>query len=215
MDSKGKIFPNEHRLQLDKYFKIEMNRRLKFSGQKFEYHSEGYKVLYHTLISYFSRSEKFFDSPIVKNAKGKSLDKGLLILGGHGIGKTFFFDTMTEFNSQLIPYKNNFARHSSNEVVELYDLNGAKGITEFVNKGQRYFDDLGSEEAGSHFKTSNVFRVLIERRYDIFKRQGLKTFITSNLSRKEILDRYGSRVESRIFEMFNIIVTEGEDRRKQ
>jgi len=200
---------------MDQLFRKAANLRLSEFGEEFTMDSKEYEVFYWTVLSYFTRNRKFFDSPIVKNVdEKKSFNKGLLICGGHGIGKSFLFDTLhLYFNEDLQQFGNNFANDRVQDVVEEYDLEGAKGITRFF-KGQRYFDDVGSEENGSHYKTSNVFRMLLERRSSLLQIHGLKTFLTTNLGHKELLERYGNRVESRLFEMFNIIVCEGKDRRK-
>jgi len=42
-------------------------------------------------------------------------------------------------------------------------------------------------------------------RYDLFKTKNVKTHITTNLNAEELEARYGSRVRSRMREMFNLI----------
>lgn len=49
---------------------------------------------------------------------------------------------------------------------------------------------------------------------EIYKRKDYeKFFITTNLNNEEIELKYGSRVLSRLREMFNVFILEGKDRR--
>lgn len=198
---------------LHKKVVAKSNELLQPRGQKFDVSNPDHAHFYGTVLRYFSRQKEFFDSGLILNPETASLDKGLLILGGYGVGKSFLFNVLSELNDFTKRFGNSFSYISTNEVVELYDINGAKGITHLM-RGQRYFDDAGTEERGSHYKQSEVMRVLLERRHDHFVKTGQKTFMTSNLSITEIGSRYGSRVESRIYELFTVIGVSAPDRRK-
>ncbi len=51
-------------------------------------------------------------------------------------------------------------------------------------------------------------------RYDIGVMPFWYTHVTTNLSGDQIEENYGTRVRSRMREMFNMIILPGEDRRK-
>lgn len=198
---------------LHKKIVAKSNDLLRPRGQLFNVDDPGHAHFYGTVLRYFSRQKDFFDSQLILNPETASLDKGLLILGGYGVGKSFLFNVLSELNTFNRRFGNSFSYISTNEVVELYDIYGSKGIAHLM-RGQRYFDDAGTEERGSHYKTSEVMRVLLERRHDHFVKTGHKTFMTSNLSITEIGARYGSRVESRVFELFTVLGVTAPDRRK-
>ena len=79
------------------------------------------------------------------------------------------------------------------------------------------FDDLGTESTNSKHYGNNamVMEEILMERYELFVEHGVKTHITTNLMRGEDLEQiYGTRIRSRIREMFNIIDMPGQDRRK-
>jgi hypothetical protein len=78
------------------------------------------------------------------------------------------------------------------------------------------FDDLGTEEKKHRYKNSvEVMEHIIQNRYDNRYRYPFnQTHITTNNGGNELEERYGSRVRSRMREMFNHMVIPGDDRRK-
>lgn len=140
-----------------------------------------------------------------------STNKGLLITGKCGTGKTLLFNIfkkVVQHNPVMA-----FSTTSSNRVVSEYDTNGSQSLTPYKTR-KFFFDDFGSENKGKHYgKDEEVFTTILEERYMKFQDNGLKTHLTSNLTINQIKHRYGDRVHSRLFEMFNIIVLGGHDRR--
>jgi len=210
--SDGSIHPG-YSVQLHKKIIEKSNELLEFRDKTFSTENPDYLKYYGTVVRYFAKNQQFFESENIINPKDASFSKGLLILGSHGVGKTFLFHVLHQLSDEIQKYGNAFSFTSTLEVVELYNQFGSKGINSFL-RGQRYFDDLGCEEQGSHFGKSEIFKLLIHRRHDLFTKQGVKTFATSNLSRDELSQRYGPEIESRLHEMFNIIYADGPDRRK-
>jgi len=86
----------------------------------------------------------------------------------------------------------------------------------FVNGkgGMIYLDDVGSESTPvKHYGTDiHWFKDFIEVWY-AKKHPFNKLIISTNLSKKQIEEKYGYRVRSRMEEMFNIIDVNGEDLR--
>ena len=140
-----------------------------------------------------------------------SINKGLLITGKCGTGKTLILKIYQKI-VQNLPLQA-FQIVSSNKVVGDYDESGSQAIKMYIER-KMMFDDFGSENKGKHYgKDEEVFKTILEERYNVFIDKGLKTYLTSNLSLSQIGQRYGDRVNSRIHEMFNIIVLDGNDRR--
>ena len=140
-----------------------------------------------------------------------SINKGLLITGKCGTGKTLLLKIYQKIVRNL-PLQA-FQTVSSNKVVRHYDESGSEALKTYIER-KMMFDDFGSENKGKHYgKDEEVFKTILEERYNLFIDNGLKTYLTSNLSLSHIGQRYGDRVNSRIHEMFNIIVLGGNDRR--
>jgi len=170
------------------------------------------------LCGYFSGEE----------SKEYDLKKGILLFGGVGCGKT---SLMTWFKVNII---NPYLVISCRQVSYDYSEHGSESIKRYngLIKSNSYerpnvqfgvcFDDLGTEDDKKHFgNQSNVMADILLNRYDKLKIGDksylqAKTHITTNLSRKEIIEKYGSRVESRLDEMFNIFMFDktNPDRRK-
>ena len=167
-----------------------------------------------TLCYYFARDPKF---GTLKNddyfkIEGKAdLNKGLLIIGNCGLGKTYCIKTIYKL-FQMVPGFT-FGYISTNAIVQSFNKFGEDGILKY-NDREFYFDDFGTEKEGSHFGKADVMQMIIERRYEKFADTGLKTHLSTNLIPSQIGERYGNRVESRLKEMFNVVAIQGNDRRK-
>jgi DNA replication protein DnaC len=177
------------------------------------------------LVYYFSKDERFFECENLSKLSEPSFDKGLLIIGTFGNGKT---STMKVFEHifKSIPGVG-FKGYSANEVVLQFEKcsgNSADALrTEFIKRmynGNRYFDDLKTERIASNFGKVNIFKEILEERYN----RKSKTFITANFKEgfendieaavDEFGEKYGPRVYDRLFEMFNIIEFKGKSFRK-
>ena len=114
-----------------------------------------------------------------------------------------------------------FSNVKSQNIVTQFNLNGDE-IVEKLRFGKIHFDDLGNERIANNWGVKeNLFKRIIEIRYDEFKKNGTKTFVTTNLNIKELAQFYNSglgndrnRIEDRLFEMFNIVQLNGPTRRK-
>lgn len=149
------------------------------------------------------------------------LDKGNLLLGNVGTGKTEIMIILQRYLSYLkSPYI--FRRgivwaFADNFKKESYDCFLP------ILQGNWFFDELGltDERTGELIKESVnhygnkilVGEELILKRYNIFKETGYQTSFTCNLSPKQIKDAYGERSYSRLLEMCNFINYYGNDRR--
>lgn len=180
------------------------------------------------ILLYFSRNQEFFNSDrICKNSKGKfysepSFEKGLLIIGGYGNGKTSTMKTLKSlFDGTPLVFKS----YTANRIVTTFEsYKDGSERTEFMNRTKTkaaYFDDVKTEKIASNYGLHNLFKDILEERY-IAK---AKTYITCNFRETdtegnvsdallEFNEKYGPRVFDRLFEMFNIIEFKGESLRK-
>lgn len=144
------------------------------------------------------------------------LDKGIMLLGGIGTGKTLLMRSMAdvlrifEIRIHIVPtyeLTEDYSRIGVEAYSKIYyNSNDIRVSTEIV-----IFDDLGAEAIQSHYgQITNVMAEIILRRYD----NNVLTFGTSNLDQKTIRKFYGERVWSRMKSMFNFIELQGNDRRK-
>lgn len=186
-------------------FKFYANSSI--TNYKFNYDDENKNVI-KLLCIYFSKD----DNMMIKNFPQYSTRKGLLIAGNCGTGKTLIIKIFKEIVKNLTSQA--FKMTSTNEVVRNYDENGSKALKMYISS-RFVFDDFGSENMGKHYgKDEEVFKTIIEERYNKYIESGLTTYLTTNLTITQIKNRYGDRVASRINEMFNVILLGGHDRRK-
>lgn len=190
------------------------------------------KDIVKNLCRYFSGEQP----PMVKNKQGElepaySLKKGVYIFGNCGTGKTIILSFFRR-NSH-----NPYVIKPCIDLALEYQKEGADTIIKYdsliktSDPGYYYgntklglcFEDLGTEDEKKNFgNLSNVLADLILKRYtNLYDYDGnevlvAKTHATTNLSMSEIKERYGSRVHSRITEMFNIFAFDASapDRRR-
>jgi DNA replication protein DnaC len=158
-------------------------------------------LLIKTLCFFLSNDERF------EKELGYSFQKGLLIRGISGIGKTHLVQCVSgnELNPVLIL--------SMLEICEQVKAEG-EFIIELKDKKIIYVDDVGTEEhIVNHYGTKiNWFKNFIEMYY-LRNRIYNKLIISTNNSFSELEEKYGFRVRSRIKDMFNIIDVKGIDMR--
>ncbi|WP_245842888.1 ATPase [Pontibacter ummariensis] len=172
-------------------------------GEHFRLHGEDYPLL-EKLVAYVSgerdRAER----------QGLNLRKGILLSGPIGCGKTSLMTLLRLFLSPQERYRVKSCREVSfefhregYEVIQRYSQPPPGSLL----KASAYlFDDLGTESSGRHYgNTCNVMGEVLLSRYDQFVLRGVKTHLTTNLTSSEIEKAYGSRVRSRMREMFNLI----------
>jgi DNA replication protein DnaC len=140
----------------------------------------------------------------------KNCKKGVILYGRTGTGKTLILELLMRL---IHPQdKRKFMKaYSLDKVIEF----NTTGHDLFLNNRDKnlWFDDLGAEGKGSYYGDKfEVMERMIQIRYDLY-RNGILTHFTTNLSPNEIKARYGERAWSRLTEMCEHVVFDGEDKR--
>lgn len=204
----------------DLYYNFKKHFR-ELNGKEFEVNPDTLENI-SPLIYYFSKDERFFDCANLSSLSEPSFDKGILIVGGFGNGKS---SVMNAFESVFKGVAgHSFKGYTANNVVVMFEKckedSDRDEFEKIMYSGQRYFDDLKTERIASNFGKVNIFKEILEERYS----RKLKTFLTTNYQDGhpndletalfEFADKYGGRVYDRLFEMFNIIEFKGKSFRK-
>ncbi|HEX8515621.1 MAG TPA: AAA family ATPase [Bacteroidia bacterium] len=184
-------------------------------GKHFSLREEDKPVLFR-LLSYFLKDET------VASKLNINLNKGILLSGPIGVGKTSILSLMRLFE----PAKDRFILRSCRDVSFEFIKDGYDTIHKYsrhsfhsnTHDPKIYcFDDLGTENTLKYYGNEcNVMAEVLLSRYDLFVSRQLITHLTTNLSASEIEEIYGSRIRSRMREMFNLISfsSETQDKRK-
>jgi DNA replication protein DnaC len=156
-----------------------------------------------------------FDYFLLKSSFSGDLMKGVYLWGGLGTGKSTL---MYFFSWFLYHYNgNSFQVNTSSDIVNLY-LNPYYMATNsaFFNKKIICIDDIGVESSVIKNYGNDLFPLadFLENRYSVYQKCRYLTHVTTNLSPKQFGIKYGERLESRFYDMFNIFELKGPDRRK-
>lgn len=152
-------------------------------------------------VCFFFSNDKRFETEL-----GYSFNKGLLIQGVAGLGKTETIRAVS--GNPLFPV-------TIHSILDISDAVQSNGECNLNTNRMILIDDVGTEpEIINHYGTKiNWFKDFIETYY-LHNATHTGLIITTNLSGEEIEKRYGYRVRSRMREMFNHIVLTGKDMRK-
>lgn len=140
--------------------------------------------------------------------------KGIMIVGPMGIGKTFLFKIFRSnpYQSFKLVSAKNISKAAKTDSERFFESIKSWIIPNISNNffGQKQLalmiDDLGTEDNINDFgNKTNVIQDLIEERYESFKREKLPNlFITTNLTKEQLIERYGARTVDRLAEMLNV-----------
>lgn len=128
--------------------------------------------------------------------------KGILLTGPVGCGKTSFLKLLR----YLVPHQKEYQVIPCRNIAFAFHHLGYKTIEDYGNSSYLCFDDLGVEPEGRFYgKDCNVMGEILLSRYELFLNHKVRTHATTNLNAGELEERYGSRVRSRMRELFNLI----------
>jgi hypothetical protein len=181
------------------------------------------RVFYRLMCMYFSADPAFVVEASKIGVVNPSISKGILLTGNVGNGKTWFMKLFSKNKRQIFFVK------SAKEIADTFEHYGEDSMAQIVEKTAMpvndksafyqthaglCIDDLGTEGMKTHYgNKKNVIGDLIELRY-LNGNTGPLFHATTNLTTDMIDQIYGSRVRSRMREIFNFIELTGKDRRK-
>lgn len=124
-------------------------------------------------------------------------DKGIFIIGVVGCGKTTLFKMAQRFQEKQR------ALYFTNAETLIRKFEEGEEMSKYL-KNEWCFDDLGTEQKANNYgKGIEIFKRLIEERYDKWKYEGIRTHFTTNCGKDELMERYGDRAYDRLKEMCN------------
>lgn len=175
------------------------------------------------LFEYFNKDTHF--NKRSQSGYKYSLDKGILLIGNIGSGKTAIMNIFLEY---MRGKEGNFIMISAKELEREYATNGFNNIKQFYNNPTTNIrggtenspknicvDDIGTEIGdASHYGTKqNIVRELLYERNDYMNHYDVVTHATTNCKLGQLQKLYGDILYSRFNEMFNYVKVTSEDRR--
>lgn len=133
--------------------------------------------------------------------------KGLFLKGECGIGKSFGVEVLAAVFRLPVYTPAAFG-------AAYKELDGNKADLErVVTTGGDFFnephdiviDEIGTLDTARNWgETADIMCDVLDMRYRAMIRHGVKTIVTTNLSDRDIVERYGTRIDDRLREMFYI-----------
>ncbi len=145
-------------------------------------------------------------------------EKGLFLKGECGIGKTYGCEVLAYLFDIPVFTPEDFAADFKECDGNLHDLEKQviTGGDFFERPHNIMIDEIGSKDTVKCFgEAENIMETVLDIRYRAFLRYGVLTVVTTNLTDREILERYGRRIEDRLQEMFYICRVTGKSLRTQ
>jgi DNA replication protein DnaC len=143
-------------------------------------------------------------------------DKGLILMGATGVGKTVYLKSLSLFMGYAQKFK--FKIYTGFEMERIYqsESEGLFSLESAMKSSMFAIDDIGEEHSiiKRYGTEINVGVDALTQRHQLYTNKGYLTFATTNLNAEMIGKKYGKRIESRIYEMFNFIGVKGQDLRK-
>lgn len=205
------------RIDSKELYSLLKSKFLETEGRKF-FCTEENKALVFTLIYFFQKKENFYNSSLLFKYPNTKIDlnKGLVIVGGFGCGKTsilkVFQQIINESNQVNLKFTTTVDAVSKFESIEdenMYDFK------ERLYKGHLIIDDLLAEKQASRFGKSELFEEVLFQRLENKKMNSIITMNYDSEHPNNIeyainkLSRYGGRVFDRILGNFNFIELHG------
>lgn len=128
---------------------------------------------------------------------GDDMQKGILLRGNTGAGKTFLFDVANNYNK--IDSYAPFVKVNARDISAEFSLKGWETVKKYTEIYNLLIDDLGAETITQHYgcRVSPITEI-IDRREEL----GKITHATTNVLKLETI--YDDRTISRMYSLFNV-----------
>lgn len=148
------------------------------------------------------------------------INKGILLMGPTGTGKTMAMQIMKVYqtidniayilNGKMV--RMNYDITDVSLLVSSFMDDGYDGIEVFRHRYAVCLDDIGAEsnQVKHYGNDCDVVAYILAERYQ----RRLMTFGTTNFKVENLTGKYGDRIVSRMYAMFNFITMMGKDFRK-
>lgn len=160
-----------------------------------------------SLAYYFSNNPRFEEeqNKSHENLLNYKLNKGLLLIGDYGCGKSSLLHSFCEV---LKTVRQGFLRYSFLDIDDLFVTNGYNCFNEHRKNYTKYYDDFGQESlsAGNYGNKESVAVKIAEIRYRLFVESGVKTHYSTNMNGETFKTRYTDFIYSRVKESCNVIM---------
>jgi DNA replication protein DnaC len=154
-----------------------------------------------------SRITRFVAREIIrKDNNGDYASKGLLLIGPCGRGKTFIANLISYWTEasflSALDIDCSYAEMSHDDFNRKYaDIESIRKIV--------IIDDLGAEPGNKRYGNEGYIMTIVPRLYQKWQHWGTPCVFTTNLDTKGIIERYDERTLSRLFEMCDVVLFEG------
>ena len=137
-------------------------------------------------------------------------EENLLFYGPTGLGKTFLANCIAKSlldKGKMVIYQTAFKIFELLEEIRFHNTKDREESSLLFEADLLIIDDLGTELTNT-FTNSELFNIINSRLL-----ANKKTIISTNLTPKEIIDRYDDRISSRLFSKFTMLKFYGKDLR--
>ena len=137
-------------------------------------------------------------------------EDNLLFYGETGLGKTFLTNCIAKAlldRGKIVIYQTSFKLLEILEELRFKNNNDKEKYNLLFDADLLIIDDLGTEMTNT-FTNSEIFNIINSRLLS-----NKKTIVSTNLSPKEMMDRYDDRIFSRLFSKFTVLHFFGKDLR--
>lgn len=210
------IAKSKHEISKQELWKYFTKTFYEMNGKEFQQDEDALKNL-KVLFYYFLQDKKFFDCENLRSdITIPSFKKGLLIIGGFGLGKSEYFKVFEKIFNKYSSLRLKF--YTAKGLVQQYESCQNPFDKDYffkdVKRKRMFIDDINSERLASNYGHFDAVEEVLINRYD----NKLITFASCNYSsndqcaKKTLEDlglRYGSRIYDRFHETFNIIEFSG------
>lgn len=202
-------------------FAYHSNKVLSEMNKKFIINQQNKSVI-ETLLYYFSEHSKFLECKNIISGT-PNFNKGILLMGNVGSGKTLLMEIFKRCVSQVTaPFmesKKSFSTIYAKDLPYLIESEGLGAMKKYTEKYIKLngntvnniinIEDIGAEKKEKHVNYGSQYD-LIDHLIDVRNRlcvyNGISTHCTTNLDAKALLSLYDERFVSRLYDTFNIIL---------